>query len=139
MGKSGGTETCASPKATGTRPAAVAERSTAGSGLDVTGTLVVVGTRVWELVHTARINAATTAATAPSLRTLFMVSRSISSLTPSLYTGTALTETPSTSTLLPIGSVSLTDKWSPYPGSAQTTSEGMTRVSATNTTTMAVS
>jgi hypothetical protein len=24
--------------------------------LDVTGTLVVVGTRVWELVHTARIN-----------------------------------------------------------------------------------
>src|ERR1017187_8198157 len=77
MGKSDGTDTCASPKATGTHPAGVAERSTAGSGLDVTGTLVVVGTRVWELVNTARTAATMTITTAVSLCTVLMVSRGV--------------------------------------------------------------
>src|ERR1039458_3332279 len=77
MGKSDGTDTCASPKATGTHPAGVAERSTTGSGLDVIGTLVVVGTRVWELVNTARTAATMTITTAVSLCTVLMVPRTV--------------------------------------------------------------
>jgi hypothetical protein len=46
------------PNVTGTHPAGVAERSTAGSALAVVGT--VVAAKVCELVNTVRVTAMTT-------------------------------------------------------------------------------
>jgi hypothetical protein len=52
----GGTDTCASPKATGTHPAGVAKRSTAGNAL------AVVVAKVCELVNTVSATAMPTIA-----------------------------------------------------------------------------
>jgi hypothetical protein len=57
-------------KATGTRPAGVAEMATAGSALAVVGTVVVA--KVCELVNRARTRARTTSTKARSLTVLML-------------------------------------------------------------------
>jgi hypothetical protein len=63
-----GTDICALPKATGTQPAGVAEKSTAGNALATVGTVVVA--KVCGLVNTLR---ATVMATIASARNFIVV------------------------------------------------------------------
>jgi hypothetical protein len=67
-----GTDTCASPKATGTHPVGVAEMSTAGIGL----VTVVVGESTGELVQAVRIRATTSNTNARGLLVLMLTGTS---------------------------------------------------------------
>jgi len=124
-----------------THPAGVAERSTAGSSLDVTGTLVVVGTRVWELVNTARTAATMTITDrgefvhrAHGLTRCPHWHGSSQALHGHGTRGDTIYEDPASDWL-----GELDGQVVPVSRSAQRTPGGMTRVSATNTTTMAFS
>ena len=68
-----GTDICALPKATGTHPAGVAERSTAGSALAVVGIVVVA--KVCELANRVSATAMTTVASTRNF-TVVMLPRS---------------------------------------------------------------